>query len=161
MISKKIPEKAKILEAAERTGVFRPKEVDVLEELIDEMSSNKETTYRTLSISEGEDLAAFAIFGRTPLTDFSWDVYWLVVSPEYQGKGLGGRLMDEAERLMTADFPEAVIRVETSTRKEYAGARKFYAGKGYREVGTIEDFYSKRDGIVIYAKKIAPGKGGV
>lgn len=161
MLSRKVPEKAKMIEAAVKTGVFRPKEIDVLGELIDEMLSNKETTYRTLSINEGERLAAFAIFGRTPLTDFSWDVYWLVVSPMDQGKGLGGKIMEEAERIMTDSSLNAVIRVETSTRKEYSGARKFYLGKGYREVGIIEDFYSHRDGLVIYAKNITHGKGGV
>ena len=161
MMSSKMPKKEAMIDAAVKTGVFRPKEIDVLGELIDEMSSNNETTYRTLSIYEGEDLAAFAIFGRTPLTDFSWDVYWLVVSPKEQGKGLGGRIMKEVEKIMTCGAGNAVIRVETSTREEYAGARKFYEGKGFRKVGIIEDFYSKADGLVVYVKNITSSKGGI
>ncbi|MFA6636898.1 MAG: N-acetyltransferase [Candidatus Omnitrophota bacterium] len=155
-----IPEKKKMIEAAVRTGVFRDKEIDVLEELIDEMLSGKETTYRVLSSDSGGELTAFVIFGRTPLTDLSWDIYWLVVPPEHQGKGLGRKILSDAERIMTEENSEAVIRVETSTREEYAPARRFYAARGFREVGVIEDFYSRGDGLAIYAKNVDQGKGG-
>ena len=155
-----IPEKKKMIDAAVRTGVFRDKEIDVLEELIDEMLSGKETTYRVLSTYAGGELAVFLIFGRTPLTDLSWDIYWLVVPPEHQGKGLGGMILNDAERIMTEGTLDAVIRVETSTREEYSPARRFYAARGFREVGVIEDFYSRGDGLAIYAKNIIQSKGG-
>jgi ribosomal protein S18 acetylase RimI-like enzyme len=150
-----IPEKKKMREAAVRTGVFRDKEIDVLEELIDEMLSGKETTYRVLSMDVEGELAAFVIFGRTPLTDFGWDIYWLVVPPEHQGKGLGRMILNDAEKIMTEGTPDAAIRVETSTREEYSPARLFYVAAGFREVGVIDDFYSRGDGLAIYAKKVS------
>lgn len=169
MISLDVPDKGKMVDAAVRTGVFRDKEISILEELIDDMLGDKETTYRSVSAYTEGILSAFAILGRTPLTDFSWDIYWLVVSPEFQGKGIGARILHESERIMTENSPEAVIRVETSTRSEYLPARRFYLNKGFREVGIIEDFYARQDGIVIYAKNINPDfaknvtqvKGGV
>jgi ribosomal protein S18 acetylase RimI-like enzyme len=159
MSAKDVIEKSKMIDAAVSTGVFRDKEIDILEELIDETLSGKETTYRVLSEYDGGDLTAFIIFGRTPLTDFSWDIYWLVVAQGHQGKGLGRMILDKAERIMTGTARDAVIRVETSTREEYSPARRFYAAMGFRESGVIEDFYSHGDGLAIYAKNITEGKG--
>jgi ribosomal protein S18 acetylase RimI-like enzyme len=130
MISSDMPEKTEILSLASKTGVFKDREITVLEELVDEMLSGKLATYRMLSWYEGVKIAAFAIFGKTPLTDSTWDVYWLIVSPEYQARGLGTRIMEETEKTITNFTPEAVVRVETSTRDEYLGARKFYKGRG-------------------------------
>ena len=161
MIDINITKKNEMLRAAEGTGVFRKKEIEILEELIDEIFSRKETTYRIFSRLNGPDLEGFAIFGRTPLTDFSWDIYWMVVSSADQGKGVGRYMLQEIEKAIVEQTPRAVIRVETSTRKEYSPARTFYLRQGFLEAGRIEDFYSSGDGLVTYVKNINNQKGGV
>ncbi|MDD4957475.1 MAG: N-acetyltransferase [Candidatus Omnitrophica bacterium] len=143
---------------AHQTGVFREKEIVVLGEIISDMLTAKESAYRVISEEVDGKLVGYLIFGRTPLTDFGWDIYWLVVDKAHQGTGLGKKLLAKAEEKMFKEVPRAIIRVETSSRKEYLLARRFYVGQGFREVGLIDDFYSNDDGIVIYSKDIIARK---
>jgi hypothetical protein len=48
----------------------------------------------------------------------------------------------------------AYLFAETSTRADYAAARKFYAVAGYRAMGEIADWYADGDGLAIYGKRL-------
>lgn len=96
---------------------------------------------------------AYACFGRTPMTDATYDVYWLVTATEQRGKGLGARLMTELEVLLRGRGARTV-RVETSSLEGQGGARRFYLRQGYEEVGLIRDFYRPGDDLVTLAKRL-------
>jgi GNAT superfamily N-acetyltransferase len=73
------------------------------------------------------------------------------VHPDYQGKGLGRRLLTEVERLVK-QAGGTRIYVDTSQRVQYAGTRAFYESCGYRLESVLSDFYAPGDGKVIYCK---------
>ncbi|ETR74847.1 GNAT family acetyltraansferase [Afipia sp. P52-10] len=68
-----------------------------------------------------------------------WDddfIEALHVRPRFARRGIGGRLMDVAERAIArAGFP--AVRLETDTFNE--GSRAFYAARGYAEAGRYPD----------------------
>lgn len=70
----------------------------------------------------------------------------VAVLPRHQGKGLGSRLLDHAERL-AAGMGYAEIKLYTNER--YAGNVAFYERLGY-QVEREEDFMG---GITIYMNK--------
>ena len=96
-------------------------------------------------------LAGYTCYGSIPLTASSFDLYWIVVSPDSQGKGIGRLLMLETERLIRQSGGSKIY-VETSGRDQYAGTRAFYQRMGFRMESLLENFYAPGDSKVIFSK---------
>ena len=43
---------------------------------------------------------------------------------------------------------------ETSTRPDYAPARKFYLSQGYKLLAELPDWHDDGDGLAIYGKRL-------
>jgi ribosomal protein S18 acetylase RimI-like enzyme len=142
----------RVREILDATAVFRPAEVSVALELFDDAQSGD---YEFLGGFESGDLVAYACFGATPGTDRTFDLYWIAVHPTAQGRGTGSELLAGVEQQLRARSARLLI-VETSSRAEYAPTRRFYTGRGYREVARMRDFYAPCDDRVIYTKSLLP-----
>jgi GNAT superfamily N-acetyltransferase len=59
----------------------------------------------------------------------------MAVHPDYQGKGVGRRLLKEADAL-ARDWPADAIRLDAFDAE--AGAGSFYAKSGFREVARVK-----------------------
>jgi hypothetical protein len=75
---------------AEGTGAFRPCELDILEEVLRDAFSDPAKGYLFVERRERGIIAAFAVFGRSPMTDWAWDLYWIVVGKSLQVGGSAG-----------------------------------------------------------------------
>ena len=51
------------------------------------------------------DLVGYACWGPTPGTQGTYDLYWIVVDPTWQGKGVGTQLLDAVERALLGAEP--------------------------------------------------------
>lgn len=100
-------------------------------------------------------LTGYACYGPTPGTDRTYDLYWIAVHPGAQGHGAGSRLLEEVERRLRARGGRLLI-VETSSRGAYAGTRRFYESRGYREAARVESFYAPSDDRIVYTKRLTP-----
>ena len=137
---------------AEITGFFHADEINIAEELVlERLDKGKESGYEFVMADHYGRLAAYACYGPIPGTESSYDLYWIAVHPDFQGKGLGRRLLSEVERLAKAAGASRIY-VDTSKRAQYASTRAFYESCGYRLESVLEDFYAPGDGKVIYAK---------
>lgn len=140
----------RILAAA--TGFFYPSEVAVAAELVEERLAKGESSGYFFTFCEiAGRLAGFTIFGPIPCTADGFDLYWIAVAPEHQGKGLGKILMERTEGLIRTAGGRRIY-IETSDRPQYAGTRKFYAGCGYRRAALLPDFYGPDDAKAVYEK---------
>jgi ribosomal protein S18 acetylase RimI-like enzyme len=110
-------------------------------------------TYEALVV-EGPGLIGYLCFGATPMTLGTFDIYWIVVAPEAQGRGMGSALLAETERQLAARGART-IRIETSSLEGEGGATRFYERAGYKRVGLIEEFYRPGDDLITLAKRIA------
>lgn len=136
------------------TGVFREDEILVGLEVLDSAFTHPEQDYTALgAFTPGGDLLGFTVHGPTPCTVGTWDLYWIAVSPEAQGMGVGTVLLEEVEGRLTRSSARLLI-IETSSRPEYDPTRAFYLKRGYREVARVPDFYEAGDDRVIYAKNL-------
>ena len=136
-------------------GPFRPEEITCALELLD-AALGRADTYESLIV---EDDAAgvpaplgYVCFGATPMTEATFDVYWIVVAPRARGQGLGRALLAETERVL-ADRGAHTIRIETSSLEGQGGAVRFYERAGYVRVGFIEAFYRPGDDLITLAKR--------
>jgi ribosomal protein S18 acetylase RimI-like enzyme len=98
----------------------------------------------------------YACWGPTPGTEGTHDLYWIVVDPASQGKGVGSGLLQEVEGRLRADGGRLVV-VETSSRADYAPTRGFYERRGYARAAVIPAYYAPGDDLVIYLKDLRHG----
>jgi len=139
---------------ASATGFFSPAEIEIAFELAEEKFQKKEdSSYRFLFADKERETLGFSCFGLIPCTLSSYDLYWIVVSPEAQGTGIGTYLIGETERRI-ASLGGTRVYVDTSGREQYRTTRAFYESRGYRQAAVLEDFYGPSDAKIIYCKYI-------
>ena len=86
--------RALILDLLRRTPEFRPEDVDVAVELVDDALGGG-TDYRfVVDEGDGDALLGYACFGATPMTDGTFDLYWIAVEPAAKRSGVGRRLLE-------------------------------------------------------------------
>jgi ribosomal protein S18 acetylase RimI-like enzyme len=142
------------LALARETGAFRDVEIDILEEVLEAWERDPAKDYTLIELMDGGKVAGFAIYGPVPMTDFSYDIYWIVVDKTLQGRGVGHQLMELIESTLLNSSGKAILRIETSGKKEYAYQQRFYQSCGYSLIGRICDFYEPGDDFLMYAKHI-------
>ncbi|MCG5055718.1 MAG: GNAT family N-acetyltransferase [Myxococcales bacterium] len=111
-------------------------------------------TYEALvGVDETDAPLSYACFGRIPMTDATYDLYWMVTKRQRRGEGLGAKLLAALEAMLGARGARTV-RIETSSLEGAGGARRFYERNGYRVVGVIPDFYRPGDDLVTLTKRL-------
>ncbi len=110
--------------------------------------------YRFIVASNDADVPiGYACYGLAPLTDRTYELYWIAVDPDYSGKGVGTMLLKKIESAIIKENGR-MITLDTSSSKEYFHSRKFYIKNGYILAGKIKDFYRKGEDKDIFIKKI-------
>lgn len=134
------------------TGYFLPNEITVATEVLDEaLKAGENGHYQSFTVTVGDEPAGWVCYGPTPCTLGTYDIYWIAVSPRFQGHGLGRALLEHAEAQVRR-VQGRVLVLETSGRPLYQSTRGFYLAAGYREVARVPEFYAPGDDRVIYAK---------
>jgi ribosomal protein S18 acetylase RimI-like enzyme len=137
-----------------RAGVFREAEVAVALEVLDVyLHKPGQQDYQVYTASRAGVPAGYVCFGRNTMTEGTFELYWIAVDPEQHRHGIGRSLMTLAEYEAARQGGRMVV-VETSSREDYHGTRKFYHGLGYRQAALVPDYYAVGDGKVILTKKL-------
>ncbi len=136
------------------TPEFKPSEVVVAEEVIDSYLHNPHRAgYHTLVAEVDSTIAGYICYGPTPLTEGTWDLYWMAVAPEKQDQGIGSALMTFAEEEIRKAQGRLAI-IETSSKPEYEKTQRFHLRHGYEVVCRIPDFYAPSDDKLILQKRL-------
>lgn len=140
-----------------RAGVFSPEEISVAAELVEEalIKGEEKSGYSFVFAEENENILGYACFGRVPMTQASYDLYWIVVDRGAQGKGLAKALLTRSEGHIGFSAPPlARLYAETSSGPLYAPARAFYIGSGFELAATFKDFYKTGDDKLVFVKNV-------
>ncbi|PYP98705.1 MAG: N-acetyltransferase [Gemmatimonadetes bacterium] len=137
------------------TGLFRPDEVAIAVELLDEALAGDDD-YRFVGAYTDDALVGYACWGPTPATTGTFDLYWIVVDVARQGAGIGTQLLRAVEATLTAEDGRLIV-VETSSRAAYAPTRAFYERRGYTQAARLPGYYAPGDDLVIYLKDLTHG----
>lgn len=138
----------------EATGLFRPEETAVAVEVFEGAVEHPGVDYHGVCAYESDVLVGFALFGLTPCTVATWDLYWIVVDPGAQRLGIGRRLMAAAEDTIRVHQGQLIV-VETSSRDDYRPTRAFYESLSYDRVARIPNYYAPGDDLVVFVKPLA------
>src|SRR5687767_1725391 len=144
----------RILEGA---GNFTADEVAIALELVDEwIALGEESGYLTYvleSPTDGTGVLGYVCFGPTPLTEATYDLYWIAVDKSKHRGGVGKRLLKFAEEEVERRGGRLLL-IETSSQETYGGTIQFYERTGYEMVGKIPDYYKAGDDKLIFAKRL-------
>jgi GNAT superfamily N-acetyltransferase len=136
-------------------GVFTREEIDVAMELIDiVLKDERQKDYKIHCMVDGQDQpVGYVCYGPTPMTEGTFDLYWIVVDPNFQGQGIGSKLLDFLEKVLKG-IGGRMILAETSSVPEYEETQRFYLQKGFQEVGRVPDFYYPGNDRITYCKRL-------
>ncbi len=99
------------------------------------------------------DIAGFACYGPRPLTDGTFDLYWIVVPPRCARTGIGGCLLEQVVQEAQA-LGARLLVAETSGLPQYLPARTFYLRHGFVQEACIADFYGPGDDLMLYVRRL-------
>ena len=136
------------------TNHFNDDEVGVAMELIDVCLNNKKQKDYIVQVyvtDDNELTAGYICYGKRPLTDSTYDLYWIAVDPEIHGKGIGKQLVKYMEEDLKGKDGNLIL-IETSGKAEYEGERSFYEKCAYKVQTVIKDFYRSGDDLFVFCK---------
>jgi len=122
----------------EATKVFRPEELEVAQDLMElSLANPAQEDYELYSdIDEDGRVLGYYCIGPTPMTDGTFDLYWIASDPAVHGQGVGTRLLRHCEDLVRRKGGRLIV-VETSSQPSYEPTRRFYSRRGKREEAGI------------------------
>lgn len=142
----------------ENAGNFTAEEIATAIELVDEwIADGEESGYLTYVLESTSDpfpIVGYICFGEAPLTDGTYDLYWIAVDTKHHRGGFGKKLVKFAEEEI-ARRGGRMLLIETSSQETYGATIKFYEGAGYIIEARIKDYYKPGDDKLIFSKHIS------
>jgi ribosomal protein S18 acetylase RimI-like enzyme len=149
-------DRQRIQEIVHSVGNFNEADIQIAMELIDDVIAKEDKSDYIIYVLEDDEqiVRAYVCYGQTPLTDHTYDFYWMAIDPNHQRKGLGLRLFQFVEE-QVRDRGGKLLMCETSSQETYARVIKLYERLGYQPVARIKNFYREGDDKLIYMKELS------
>ena len=147
-------DREKIVDILSDTNNFNEEEIKIALELVDIYIKEKDQKDYEIFVDaydQGNEIRGYVCIGPRPLTEGTYDLYWIAVNPKVQSKGVGSILISFIEDHLK-EKKGRLILIETSGKDSYEKERKFYEKNLYKELVNIKDFYKAGDSLVIYGK---------
>lgn len=147
-------DRADLVKVIKSIDIFKPDEKKIAIELIDETLENDEKDeydYNIFIYEYDNKAVGYHCIGKRYMTEGTYDLYWIVVDSEYHGKGIGKKLLKQAEEFIKEQRGYLVI-AETSSQPSYKATRKFYHSNDYEVLADIKNFYKVNDNLIIFGK---------
>lgn len=138
------------------TNVFEDIELEILKETLKVWKEKPGDPYELVELRDGRTLAGFCLFYKTPDTEYTFDIHSFVLGSAYRNSALGGSLLALVTGKISSMMGYAVLRTETSRKKESSLTEGFYQAHGFQLIGHIPDFYKSDNDYYIYMKQISP-----
>lgn len=140
-----------VIALAEASSLFNSDGIELINErLASYVSGNNELWL--LAINHDKPVGVLYC-APEPMTNGTWNILMLLVSPDFQRQGHGRSLISHVEKILAARGERLVI-VETSSVDGFESARAFYSKCGYTEEARIRNFYTAGDDKVVFSKDL-------
>jgi len=146
-------DRAPLQQLLTKDELFTREEVSVALELIDAALAEPGGEYRVLCADLDGKLAGYICYGPTPMTEGTWDLYWIATHPDARGLGVARALAAHMEQQLRG-LGARQVRVETSALDGYGAARAFYERLHYPVAAVLPDFYKPGDDLLVMLKRL-------
>ncbi len=137
------------------TGLFPSELLD--EMMVGYLDASVTSEFWLTTIDE-ENPVAIAYCAPERMTQGTWNLLLIAVTPARQGQGLGATLLHYVENLL-ATQGERLLLVETSGVLEFERTREFYRKNNYEEEARIRDYYEQGDDKIVFRKRLTKSLG--
>jgi ribosomal protein S18 acetylase RimI-like enzyme len=110
-------------------------------------ATGEETLWACATTGDG-DVVGAAFCAREAFSDDVWNLLFIAVDPDAQGRGTGSRLLHYIEDQLVGTATALVI--DTSGQDAFVATRSFYAKHDYRQVAVIPDYFGPGDSKVTF-----------
>jgi ribosomal protein S18 acetylase RimI-like enzyme len=147
-------DRASLLSMLIKTRSFTSAEIDVAMELIDIVLKDQiQKDYQIYCMVDDQDQAiGYICYGPTPMTQGTFDLYWIAVDPDFQEQGVGSNLMDFLGKVVK-ELKGRMILADTSSMPHYEKTQNFYLRNGFQEMARVPDYYYPGNDRVTFCKK--------
>ncbi len=148
-------DRASLLSMLIKTRSFTSAEIDVAMELIDIVLKDQiQKDYQIYCMVDDQDQAiGYICYGPTPMTQGTFDLYWIAVDPDFQERGVGSKLLSFLEEVVKAKGGRMIL-ADTSTIRHYEKTQKFYLKNGFQEVARVLDYYHPGNDRVTFCRRL-------
>jgi ribosomal protein S18 acetylase RimI-like enzyme len=148
-------DRASLLSMLIKTRSFTSAEIDVAMELINIVLKDQiQKDYQIYCIVDDQDQAiGYICYGPTPMTQGTFDLYWIAVDPDFQERGVGSKLLSFLEEVAKAEGGRMIL-ADTSTIPHYEKTQKFYLKNGFQEVARVLDYYHPGNDRVTFCRRL-------
>jgi len=148
-------DRARLLSMLIKTRAFTSAEIDVAMELIDiVLKDENQEDYQIDCMADDQDqTVGYICYGPAPMTQGTFDLYWVAVDPDSQEKGVGSKLLSFLEKVVKAEGGRMIL-ADTSTIPQYERTRKFYLKNGFQEEGRIRDYYHPGNDRITFCRRL-------
>jgi ribosomal protein S18 acetylase RimI-like enzyme len=147
-------DKSAVLHVAESCGLFQVEELGELEGMIDAFLAGELEGHQWLALHEDDQIKAAAYYAPETFADGVWNLYFIGVLADQQGKGRGSAILKHVEQELTNEGQRILI-IETSGLDGFELTRKFYDQHGYTVEARIRDYYQEGEDKVVFWKKLS------
>jgi len=148
-------DRASLLSMLIKTRSFTSAEIDVAMELINIVLKDQiQKDYQIYCMVDDQDQAiGYICYGPTPMTQGTFDLYWIAVDPGFQEQGVGSKLLSFLEEVVKAEGGRLIL-ADTSTIPHYEKTQKFYLKNGFQEVARVLDYYHPGNDRVTFCRRL-------
>jgi ribosomal protein S18 acetylase RimI-like enzyme len=141
------------------TEVFIPQEITIALELLDHVIAHPDQHDYFMRVAEEEGVVVgYYCTGQRPMTDGTYDLYWIAVDPAMHSRGAGSQLLRHAEDHVRSRGGH-LLMAETSSKPGYDRTHRFYERNAYQVLTRIKDFYRSGDDLIVYGKYFSQHEG--
>jgi ribosomal protein S18 acetylase RimI-like enzyme len=126
---------------------------EMLDDMMKGYFSEEDTGEFWFTSEQDGALVSLAYCAPEKLTDRTYNLYAIGIRADLQGKGIGGKMLDQIEAYLKVEG-KRILLVETSGSADYKLTRDFYLKNNYTLEATIRDFWAEGDDKVIFWKKL-------
>jgi ribosomal protein S18 acetylase RimI-like enzyme len=136
-------------------NLFDTTELQFMSELVDNCCNGTlgEGHYLVVDIDDNT-LTAAAYYAPESFGQNVYNLYFIGVLPNQQGKGIGSLMLEYVEKHLM-ELKQRLLLVETSGLASFEKTRQFYLKNNYQKEATIREYYKEGDDKITYRKKLA------
>ena len=132
-------------------GLFESDELDELGGMLSEYFNGNLGSDHCWIVDDDGGLQGAAYYAPEVLSGGTWNMYFIGVHPNCQGKGRGTALLRYVEQSLSARG-ERLLLAETSGLDSFELTRTFYRKNGFEEEARIRDYYKPGEDKIIFRK---------
>ncbi len=146
-------DKTALMALAEAIALFEANELDEMSGMLSEYFDGNLGNEHFWIADDDNGIQAAAYYAPEMLAGGTWNLYFIGVQPNCQGKGRGTLLLRYVEQHLK-ERGERLLLVETSGLDSFEQTRTFYRKNGYEQEARIRDYYKAGEDKIIFRKAL-------